>query len=122
METGKEATLTIAVETDFEPARERLKAALGGEPQGAYLTFATPELLWKMLSIKRVEILRAMMGQGEMSIRAVARRVGRDVKAVHGDVTALIEMGAVERTESGRVLFPFERIHVDYTIASPAAA
>jgi len=117
METGKDATLTIAVETDFEPARARLKAALAGEPQGAYLTFATPELLWKM-----VEILRAMMGQGEMSIRAVARRVGRDVKAVHGDVTALIEMGAVERTESGRVLFPFERIHVDYTIASPAAA
>jgi predicted transcriptional regulator len=30
--------------------------------------------------------LQAITGQGEMSIREVARRLSRDAKAVHGDV------------------------------------
>lgn len=32
----------------------------------------------------------AMTGQGEMTIREVARRVDREVKAVHGDVQAVL--------------------------------
>jgi predicted transcriptional regulator len=32
-----------------------------------------------------------MTGQGSMTIRQAARRVGRDVKAVHGDIQALIK-------------------------------
>jgi predicted transcriptional regulator len=38
-----------------------------------------------------------MTGQGEMSIREVARRVHRDVKAVHGDVATLIRAGLPDR-------------------------
>ena len=34
-----------------------------------------------------------MTGAGAMSIREAARRVERDVKAVHGDVTALLNAG-----------------------------
>ena len=53
--------------------------------------FATPELLWQVLTAKRWELLKAMCGAGAMSIREAARRVGRDVKAVHGDVVALLD-------------------------------
>ena len=46
-----------------------------------------------------------MTGQGAMSIREAARRVGRDIKAVHGDIQALIRAGIIDRTEGG-VIFP----------------
>ena len=54
------------------------------------ISFATPELLWKVLTAKRWELLKAMCGAGPISIREAARRVHRDVKAVHGDITALL--------------------------------
>jgi hypothetical protein len=38
------------------------------------------------------------------------------VKAVHGDVHALINAGLVDRTETGRVAFPFDAIRVEFTL------
>jgi len=58
-----------------------------------------------VLTAKRWDVLKAMTGQGPLTIREVARRVGRDVKAVHGDVHALIDAGLLERTEAKRVAF-----------------
>jgi predicted transcriptional regulator len=58
------------------PARER----------EARISFETPELLWKVLTTKCWELLKAIAGQEPMTIRDVADRVGRDVKAVHSDV------------------------------------
>jgi predicted transcriptional regulator len=49
-----------------------------------------------------------------MSTREIARRMGRDVKAVHGDVRALLDVGVVERTNKGFV-FPYDAVHVDFT-------
>jgi predicted transcriptional regulator len=43
----------------------------------------------------------------------VARRVGRDVKAAHGDVHALLDAGVAEKTKGG-VLFPYDGVHVDF--------
>ena len=42
--------------------------------------------------------LRMMQGKGAMSMRGIARLVGRDLKRVHEDVTDLIELGLLERT------------------------
>ena len=51
-----------------------------------------------------------------MSIREAARRVGRDVKAVHGDVTALLDAGVLLRTEDGRIEFPFDAVKVEFLL------
>ena len=51
-----------------------------------------------------------------MSIREAARRVDRDVKAIHGDVHALLNAGILHRTEEGLVEFPFDAIHVDFML------
>ena len=51
-----------------------------------------------------------------LAIREVARRVGRDVKAVHGDVHALIDAGLLDRTAKKHVVFPFEAIRVEFTL------
>jgi len=73
----------------------------------ARISFVTPELLWKVLTAKRWELLKALCAAGPVSIREAARRLGRDVKAVHGDVTLLIETGVLNRTTDGKIEFPY---------------
>lgn len=93
----------------------RMEAAMNGEAQGAYITFPTIELLWKVVTSKRLAILRAMTGGETISIREVARRVERDVKAVHADVRALVNAGLVEDTGSG-VRFGYDAVRVEFTL------
>ncbi len=88
----------------------------GKADTSARIVFATPELLWKVLTAKRWEILKALCGVGAVSIREAARRVGRDVKAVHSDVTALLTAGILERAEAGGIVFPFDAVQVEFTL------
>jgi predicted transcriptional regulator len=82
----------------------------------ARIGFASPELLWQVLTAKRWELLKAMCGAGPMSIREAARRVNRDVKAVHGDVTALLDAGVLSRSPQGQVEFPFDSVKVEFML------
>ncbi|MGQ3054487.1 MAG: HVO_A0114 family putative DNA-binding protein [Roseateles sp.] len=88
----------------------------GRAEREARIGFATPELLWQVLTAKRWELLKAMCGAGSMSIREAARRVGRDVKAVHGDVKALLDAGVLSRTAAGGVEFPFDAVKVEFML------
>jgi predicted transcriptional regulator len=83
------------------------------------ISFLSVEQMWKTLSPKRTDILRAMTGQGTLSIREVARRVGRDVKAVHGDVHALLAAGIIDRAGKG-VIFPYDGVRVDFVLGMAA--
>lgn len=82
----------------------------------ARIGFATPELLWQVLTAKRWQLLKALCGAGPVSIREAARRVGRDVKAVHGDVTALLNAGLLTRTPAGGIEFPYEAVKVEFML------
>lgn len=106
-------TIILGIETQAEVTRRVLAAARGkiGEDR---ISFETVDDLWRILAPKRMEIVRAMTGAGPLSIREVARRVGRDFKAVHSDVTMLVKFGILERTESGNVEFPYDRVHVAF--------
>lgn len=88
----------------------------GKGEKAARITFATPELLWKVLTAKRWLLLKAMCGAGPLSIREAARRVERDVKAVHTDVTALLSVGVLDRVEDGRIIFPFDSVKVEFLL------
>lgn len=111
-------TVTLSVASRDDVTRRAI-AAFDDQAQGAHISFASVELLWSVLTAKRWEILRAMTGQGRLSIREVARRVERDVKAVHADVRALIEAGVVDQSAQG-VEFPFDGVHVDFTLTAAA--
>ncbi len=112
------STVTLSLASREEVTRCAL-SAFDGETQGARISFASAELLWRTLTHKRWALLHAMTGQGVMSIREAARRVGRDVKAVHGDVSALISAGVIDRVEGG-IVFPYDAIHVDFVLTSAA--
>jgi predicted transcriptional regulator len=88
----------------------------GKAPKTARISFATPELLWRVLTEKRWELLKVLCGAGPVSIREAARRVGRDVKAVHGDVTSLLNAGVLERNEDGQIVFPFDAVKVEFLL------
>jgi predicted transcriptional regulator len=105
-------TVTLDV-ADRKAVSRRAMEAFKGRAQGARISFATPELLFRVLTTKRWEIVRAMTGAGPLSIRETARRVERDVKAVHGDVQALLKAGILRKTDDGLVVFPFDAIRVD---------
>ena len=94
-------------------------AAFRGEPQSNHISFLTIGQLWKTLNPKRADINHPMTGAGPISIREVARRVARDVKAVHGDVALLIKAGVVLRQE-GKVVFPYDGVHVDFVLGRAA--
>lgn len=108
-------TVTLCV-ADREEVNRRALAAFGGEEQGERISFASAELLWRVLTEKRWAILRAMTGEDAMAIREAARRVGRDVKAVHRDVHALLNAGLLDRADDGRIVFPYGAIHVDFML------
>ncbi len=110
-------TLCIASREDMT---QRALAAFRGAAQGAFISFASTDLLWQTLTRRRWDILKAMTGQGALAIRDVARRVGRDVKAVHGDVHALLNAGVLDRAEDGRIVFPYDAVHVDFTLHKAA--
>ena len=108
--------VTIGI-TNRQSASERfLMAWESGQPQGAHIGFESEEQLWQTLTLKRWQILKALTGAGELSIREIARRMGRDVKAVHGDITALLNCGLLDKTDSGRIVFPYDAIHVDFML------
>lgn len=89
---------------------------IGKSERSARISFASPELLWQVLTAKRWELLKVLCGAGPISIREAARRVERDVKAVHSDITALLNAGVLDRAEGGGIVFPFEAVKVEFLL------
>lgn len=110
-------TITLDVRPPSEAMADLTRAWHSGKAQkSARISFATPELLWQVLTQKRWELLKVLCGAGPVSIREAARRAGRDVKAVHGDVTALLNAGVLDRTDDGRIAFPYEAVKVEFLL------
>ncbi len=109
-------TITLDVRTPDDAMTDFVRGWKTGKAQkSARISFAAPELLWRVLTVKRWELLKALCGAGPVSIREAARRVGRDVKAVHGDVTALLNAGVLDRAEGG-IVFPYDAVKVEFLL------
>lgn len=109
----KTVTLSVA---NRQAVKQRALDAFSGKRRGAHISFASAELLWKVLTAKRWELLKAMAGGGAMTLREAARRAERDVKAVHGDVHALLAAGVLRKNGDGKIEFPFDAVHVDFVL------
>jgi len=108
-------TVTLGL-SSRQKTNKRLLEAFKGKSQGEFISFESPALLFKMLSGNRWELLKIMTGAGAISIREASRRLGRDVKAVHGDVQMLLNVGILQKTDKGQIEFPFDAIHVDFML------
>ena len=108
-------TVTLDVRDPGETTKDFVRVWKTGKAQkSARISFASPELLWRVLTANRWELLKALCGAGPVSIREAARRVDRDVKAVHSDITALLNAGVLDRTLGGGVVFPYDAVKVEF--------
>ena len=87
--------------------------------RGERLPQATPRLdftslaeLLGALTAKRLALLDTLAGQPGLSIRALAGKLGRDYKNVHGDVGVLMELGLIERRADGTLKAPYDELVV----------
>ncbi|MBV8604681.1 MAG: hypothetical protein JO224_08380 [Pelomonas sp.] len=113
--------LTITLQPNWKAAlRQTGRKATKPTYQGEVLNFESPGAFFGCLTERRWAIVRALQGQGEVAVRELARRVQRDVKRVHEDVVALLELGLVERTEGGGVQCPFESVRIDMELRAAA--
>ena len=106
--------MTITLQPDWKGAlRAMVNTAKADRYQGEVLNFESPGHFFGQLTEKRWELVRTAQGKGEISVRELARLVGRDVKRVHEDVVILAELGLLERTQSNGVLCPYASLHID---------
>ncbi|MDR1310389.1 MAG: DNA-binding protein [Burkholderiaceae bacterium] len=87
----------------------------GSAENDARISFPSPEILWKTLTAKRWSLLRTLAGAGTVSIRKTARLAGRDVKAVHSDIRALLGAGILKKVDGG-ITFPYDAVRVEFVL------
>lgn len=71
-----------------------------------HLVFESWDALARVLTGKRMELLRYVHRHRVPSVRALAKALGRDYSNVHADVQALAAAGLIETAEDG--------LHADY--------
>jgi len=112
-------TVTIEISGLEHSLKRFAKAWRTGRSAGEVISFESPEVLFRRITPKRWTLLTALQAAGPQSVRELARRIRRDVKNVHGDVRALIEIGLIERT-GDTVRVPFDEIHAAFTLTRAA--
>lgn len=111
--------LTITLQADWKSAlRAAGQAAQRDGYQGETLNFESPGEFFSRLTARRWVLVKELQSAGTpIGVRELARRVGRDVKRVHEDAKALVDLGLIERSEAGAIYCPFSDIHVDMHMA-----
>ncbi len=77
------------------------RADLGESFQERHLAFENWDTLARVLTGKRMELLRHVHRHKVASVRALAKALGRDYSNVHADVQALTAVGLIETGDGG---------------------
>ena len=77
------------------------RAERGESFRERHLAFESWDALARVLTGKRMELLRHVRRHQVASIRALAKALGRDYSNVHADVQALTAAGLLEATDAG---------------------
>lgn len=114
----------MSAETSWADTKKSFVAAMSGKPTDTPFLISFPDiesLAKVMLAPSRLSIVNAMTSAGAMSIRELARRINRDFRGVHRDVKVLLAAGVIDNDEGGKILFPFDAVHFDFTIEHKVA-
>ena len=118
------ATIRVRSESDqgLSEMREQFLAAWKtGEYQGEVFEFESPAALFRLLTPKRWELLVTLQDAGTCGVRELSRLLGRDVRRVHDDLSALQDASLVEKTDDGKLIVPFAEINADFVLRGKVA-
>ncbi|MDR2212027.1 MAG: hypothetical protein LBE21_00155 [Pseudomonadales bacterium] len=107
-----------AANESFDDMRQALKS--GKPDKQARISFVSFDLLWKVLTPNRWHLIETLTGAGPIGVRELARRVKRDVRAVHADAQALALAGLIDKAADGKLHFPYDAVHVDFKLHKAA--
>ena len=103
---------------DFiEAWKQAKKGIIPAEPVQR-LYFQDLQTLLKVLTTRRLELLKKLYHHGPMSIRALSKYLERDYKNVHQDIQALEKAGLVSRTTAQTLSVPWGRILAEISLAA----
>lgn len=109
----------LPAEAAHAESRDRLERWEAGEDVEAArartVNFEDRSQLRRLLTPRREELLEAVMADPPASIRALADRLGRDVRDVDADLRELAEYRIVHFQEAGRErpVVPYETVRVE---------
>jgi predicted transcriptional regulator len=96
----------------FEAAWNR--AAEGRKlPMLRVLSLQNLPLVLRTLTPARWSLLERLKAAGPLSIYELAKRLQRDYKNVHTDVTRLAQLGLIERDAEGAVAVPWDVVRAE---------
>ncbi len=118
------ADLKIQVTGERKSAQEFIdawkKAEKGIIPEEPIqrIYFQDLQTLLKILTPRRLELLKSLYDQEPISVRALAKKLQRDYKNVHQDIQALEQIGLVIRTSEKTISVPWGRILAEISLAA----
>jgi predicted transcriptional regulator len=116
--------LSVGIKGATESAQEFVEAwrrAEQGQPVEQpieRLYFEDLATMLKVLTPRRLEVLKVVHQIGPVSVRAVAKRMKRDYKNVHRDLQVLERTGLVTRSPDGRLRAPWNKIIAEIALAA----
>jgi len=115
--------ITIGVSDAATTAREFIEAWKRAERDETVqeknrLHFENIELLLKTLTPGRWTLLKRLHANGPMSIRALAKDLGRDYKNVYTDVQRLENIGLIGRAKNGKINVPWDIVEARLLLAA----
>ncbi len=115
----KPRQVLIGIRSEKEQATEVMKAwrraehGLPPDEPAERLYFLDMASLMKVLSPKRMELLRILHSLGPTNIRQLAIKLDRNYSNVYQDVTELSIVGLIEMPKKNRYIVPWELITID---------
>jgi predicted transcriptional regulator len=108
--------ITVAGALEDDASRRFIDAwHLGETFRERHLAFESWDGLARVLTGKRMELLRYVRRHKVTSVRALAKALGRDYRNVHADVQALTAAGLLDATE-GSVRADYDAIETKIAI------
>ena len=99
----------------FEAAWNRVHEGRAMRPL-EILSFENLPVLLKTLSPARWALLEKLRKEGPLSIYELARRLARDYKNVHTDVTHLAAIRLIQRSEQGQVAVAWDLLRAEFRL------
>jgi predicted transcriptional regulator len=96
----------------FEAAWNRVAEGRPMKPLRVVTLEDMPGLL-RSLSPARMQLVQVLRDAGPISIYELSKRLGRNYKNVHTDVTQLVALGVIERDGDGRVGVPWDLLRAE---------